>query len=358
MSNDSFIYDCAIFALRKFTGGMGDEDDCQPQNNNSWMNFFLQTPEKADKIVCTQKANGEAAHLSVRFIGQQFYLFVGSKNVHIIVSTYSDIEKYSDGRFQYAKVVAEGVLSMLSAMNEESLQLLFNFLHFTKLTAVFELLQPNCQHIVNLSSIEINTLKFITWTLPYGEVKENIESYCAVSPEIGLEFAQKLGFETVGYDIIHSKDVPKRMEDIRQAHGIEGEVMYFVDNSNSVFGLIKKKTDWYIVLRAIREKAVSAFADWQKCGTFQQSAWSSKVKSRLKDIQKWVGFSDKFRDTWAKLGSQIIGWIIHLSQGKLKKNAENNRIKHIINEVGLRPQFPLVWKQFLADQDLNDKISW
>ena len=337
---------------------MGDEDDNQPENNISWMNFFLQPPEKATKVICTRKANGEAAHLSVRFIDQQVILIVGSKNVHMVISKYSDIEKYHDTRYQYAKLIAKAVLDTLLALPEDSLLLLLNFLHFTKLTAVFEFLQPKYQHIEDLSNLESNTLQFITWTLPYGENEETSKSYCAVSPDRGLLFAQKLGLETVSFDIIKPIDVELRMEEVRISYGFEGEVMYFVDDHDNVIGLIKKKTAWYIVLRAIREKTVAALANWKKCSNFQQTSWTKKVKSRLKEIQQWVGYSDNFCDAWVKLGSQFIGWIINLCQGKLEKSVENNKIKHIVNDIGIRPQFSLVWKHFLSDQNFNDIIAW
>ena len=48
--------------------GMGDEDEDQPESNLVWLNYFLKPIENASQIICTEKANGEAAHLSARFI--------------------------------------------------------------------------------------------------------------------------------------------------------------------------------------------------------------------------------------------------------------------------------------------------
>jgi hypothetical protein len=59
-------HDGIIFALKKFTGGMGDEDETQPDDNFVWMKYFLKPVASAQKVICTRKANGEAAHLSVR----------------------------------------------------------------------------------------------------------------------------------------------------------------------------------------------------------------------------------------------------------------------------------------------------
>ena len=41
------------------------------------MNYFLKPINSATEVICTEKANGEAAHLSARFIGNQFYIIVG-----------------------------------------------------------------------------------------------------------------------------------------------------------------------------------------------------------------------------------------------------------------------------------------
>ena len=43
------VHDNVIFALRKFTGGMGDEDEDQPDSNKTWMNYFLKPVESSDR---------------------------------------------------------------------------------------------------------------------------------------------------------------------------------------------------------------------------------------------------------------------------------------------------------------------
>ena len=45
------VYDNVIFALRKFTGGMGDEDEDQPDSNKTWMNYFLKPLESSHRDV-------------------------------------------------------------------------------------------------------------------------------------------------------------------------------------------------------------------------------------------------------------------------------------------------------------------
>lgn len=40
----------------------------------------------------------------------------------------------------------------------------------------------------------------------------------------------------------------------RKDHGHEGYVLYFLDSDENVIGLLKKKSVWYIIVRALREK--------------------------------------------------------------------------------------------------------
>jgi len=77
--------------------------------------------------------------------------------------------------------------------------------------------------------------------------------------------------------------------------GYEGKVLYFMDSDENIFGLIKKKTAWYIILRALREKACSFSS--QKA-SFSKAEMEKKVTKRLCEIQVWLGFSDAYRTTW------------------------------------------------------------
>ena len=58
-------HDMVVFALKKFTGGMGDEDENQPEDEMVWQRYFQKPLEEVKKVVCMIKENGEAAHVSV-----------------------------------------------------------------------------------------------------------------------------------------------------------------------------------------------------------------------------------------------------------------------------------------------------
>lgn len=234
---------------------MGDEDEDQPDDQKTWMKYFLRPVEQTSRIICTQKANGEAAHFSARYLKDRFIVAAGSKNVHLVCRTYADIAKYSDSRYMVAKTVAESTLDMLCSLTPENASILLSFMHHTQVTGVFEVLQPHYQHVVDLSHLKASQMNFICFTLPYGiESKKNQDSLCALSPDKSLDFARSLGMITIDYETIEADQGEARMDLVRQGYGSEGEVFYYVDNKGHVIGLLKKKTAWYILCRAIREK--------------------------------------------------------------------------------------------------------
>lgn len=60
------LFDFAVYANKKFTGGIVDEDDYQPETNDIWREYCLQSPNDATEVVCIEKLNGEAGHFTVR----------------------------------------------------------------------------------------------------------------------------------------------------------------------------------------------------------------------------------------------------------------------------------------------------
>ena len=102
----------------------------------------------------TEKANGEAAHVSCRRTGGQTLFCVGSKNVHMLVRRADDIKQYTDSRFLVARVVAEAFFrNYVDNPDIDSLvkDKLYSFMQESRSTGIFELLQPKYQHIVDLS---------------------------------------------------------------------------------------------------------------------------------------------------------------------------------------------------------------
>ncbi|XP_043223395.1 uncharacterized protein LOC122382292 isoform X5 [Amphibalanus amphitrite] len=326
---------CLTHALKKFTGGMGDEDDdCSGGDDSTWRRYFLRSPEAAERLVLTQKANGEAAHLSARYVDGSFLVCVGSKNVHMVLRQESDIARYADQRYRVAREVAAAVWRLLEAMGEGQRQLLLSFLHHTRLTAVMELLQPDRQSIEDLSKLVEHTLHFIAWAPTLGCDM----SYCGCPPELGFELAEMFGMKTVEHSVVTGdvmNELPRVMQEVREGHGYEGKVLYFVDGENNVIGLLKSKTIWYTLMRAIRDILCSGL----KKLTLQD--FRVKLEGRFRAIQSSRDFDDRFLNSWLSLGLDFAQW--------LKANPG-------IKSDSLGVSLPPLWNQFLRSTGRTDRL--
>ena len=168
------------------------------------------------------------------------------------------------------------------------------------------------------------------------------DSLCLVPPNYAIDDARAFKLSTIDYEIIDASEAEGYMAKIRGERDYEGKVLYFVDGSDKIFGLIKKKTAWYIILRAIREKACSFI-----CGknSFSKQEMQVKVVKRIAEIQRWLEFSDEFRKQWEDMGKAFTIWVVNLIREKPR------------NQFEVRSQFPQLWKKFL-DTNENYKTMY
>ncbi|CAF0760832.1 unnamed protein product [Didymodactylos carnosus] len=339
--------DFGLFALRKFTGGLGDDDDRQ-EDNRAWLNYFLIHPHDAKQIICTQKINGEAAHLSCFSLNNRLILCAGSKNVHLCFRNHSDIDLYgNDVCYSYASSFCHTILNTLSKMSDHGAMLL-NFLCETRYTAIFEILNYAHQHVVNLEYLKdsASELKFIT----FSEVPQNFDSVvtnlCSLPPDYSIEIARCLHLSTTNYDIIENKQdiLNEYLLSIKYRHECEGSVLYFLDDNDRVVGLLKKKTIWYVILRAIREKTRPMCSHWEKSRKMDLSETLSKTEKRLCEIQGWLKYSDEILKCWTDLACQFIKWL------------SNEIKKKTISVKDISDHYPIVWTKFLNETNSNDNF--
>ncbi|XP_067651800.1 uncharacterized protein [Haliotis asinina] len=336
---------CVLYALKKFTGGLGDDDDREKGDNFTWKKYFTQPIESTSNVVATRKANGEAAHLSCMMIDGEYVLCGGSKNVHLLFRRKLDIKRYPEDRFRIAREVCTTVMDVLDQMEAIDRQRLLQFLCLSRYTAVFEILAPHHQHVEDLSHLPGPQLQFITWTSTDLEPPSDSQ-LSTLPPHVGIEIARALGLQTVEYELIAPTAVEKRMIEIRQGYNYEGEVLYFLDSSNCVIGLLKKKTIWYIICRATREKVrVACQLAKKNPDTFHISRSIQKLEKRMMEIQMWLGMDDDSVEKWRELAVRFLQWSIHELEAD-----------HIcVNDIS--DKFPVLWKQHLSASNLTDKIS-
>ncbi|KAK3803311.1 hypothetical protein RRG08_021509 [Elysia crispata] len=334
---------CILHALKKFTGGLGDDDDRDKGDNHTWKKYFTKPLESAHKVIITKKANGEAAHLSCVKIDGQRLICAGSKNVHILIRNRGDIALYRGDRYRIASEVCHSIMDNLESMTQPQRDRLLDFLIATRFTAVFEILAPHHQHVEDLSHLCKPEVHFITWTSTELEPDPN-KMLCTVPPHLGIELARAFGLRTVDYETVPLIGIDARMKMIRQGYQYEGEVLYFLDRSNNVMGLLKKKTIWYIICRAIREKARNAAVAKIK-GSFTLSKTEHQIEKRLRDIQSWLGLNEEATSQWTNLGITYVKWCTE----KLEKKE--------LGMDSIADLFPVNWKHFLEENGLTDKIA-
>lgn len=105
---------------------------------------------------------------------------------------------------------------------------------------------------------------------------------------------------------------------------------------------MKKKTIWYVILRAIREKARPMVGGWEKDRKMTLSETIERTSRRLNAIQKWLGFSNTILDRWKELAGQYLKWLM---EGAKKKT---------ITRADVADEYPILWSKFLQETNNRD----
>ncbi|KAL0491929.1 ATP-dependent RNA helicase [Acrasis kona] len=346
-----------VFAMKKFTGGPGDDDDMTKlleeeeehgdatsdvqKERERWEFYFAKKPEESKYILNTSKENGEAAHLSqFRYDNVQYYIF-GSKNVHLIVKEKQDLKKYTAQRYMTALMIAEAMKDQIMDASNQNMTKFLDHLHDHDRNACFEFLNVAYQH-VEFFDFEKSKYRFITFC-----ENQKLTTMCSNNFEQNLEFARSCGLETTTSQRFPIEQQDELFKLIRRGYGKEGSVLYYFDESDQCIGMMKKKTAWYVCVRAIREKIRSYSF---KCSKGEDSeAKANSVKKRLKvtiaQKQNWIGFSDQCKQDYINLALPFVDYI--------KQGLTNKKFNH----EQVHEQYPVVWNKFLKEKKLSDEID-
>ncbi|QLI62437.1 HgNV_071 [Dikerogammarus haemobaphes nudivirus] len=346
---DSEILDYVIYANRKFDGSTVEDDEIKSTagavvDNIDQNLHFIENNDinTTHQIIAVEKMNGEAGHFSCRIIDGEEYLIAGSKKVHILFKTYEDIEKYTEDRYQFAKMVAKTLLEHLDRLAPELRQILCRFLATTKLTVICELLNPHHQHVVSLKDLNCNILTVLnitTFSL------NNNKSLTMFSIPTTFSFMNLFGFKTPKYEIITTdngdnikNNLNKHISTTRGKLNTEGVVYYHEDLNGNTIGLVKLKTRWYVYLRALREKATAVYKK-----NLSESKYHQNVKKRLAEIKRWLDTPEDEHNEWQNLASRWIVWVCE----RKTYNTDGSEIRN---------NFSFVWEQFIQQCNIESKL--
>ncbi|XP_065180066.1 uncharacterized protein LOC135810500 [Sycon ciliatum] len=376
---------CTVYGLRKFTGGLGDDDNdlvdqpdeeaaapagdaaesggggAEQEQAPRWANFFSSSLAEVQSVVATSKANGEAAHFAARYLHGRWVLIAGSKNVHVVFSRRRDLGLYKQGQYTVAERVAHAVCDALDKLDSRQCLMFLSFLACTGYTAIFELLQPEYQHVESLSHLLRPQLQFICWS----SFMDSFNDVCvgALDPMLCHHMAKAFGLEPVACEDLPLDELDVYLTKVRNDHGHEGNVLYFLNEKRCPVGLLKRKTVWYICIRAIREKTKTALrvldrrekqkkpaAKGEKApsqlpseGHYMRGVYD-KITRRFQDIDSWLEFGKDCHRQWLDLALGFVHYVIdHVADGSLPREEVNNR-------------FPDVWNRYLQVSGSTDRI--
>lgn len=244
------------FAIRKFFGEGLDEDfdegEIRDEGKDKFKNLFKTKPTH---FFATEKANGENGQIHA----DNTHIFIGSKNrkVKLRIARWktdllqyktnfrkvtSGIENY--GLYSYSLLFAENLLTQLTT--DGTFNNFIKFLQLTKWTGNFEYEDINSQHIVYLPR---NRSVLIGFSSPF---MDGLTCHPFLSVLIGISCnIPVVGEKGTVRDIREMKSYINKM---RQERNSEGDVIVELDKDGRALSLVKKKTYWYIILRATREK--------------------------------------------------------------------------------------------------------
>ncbi|EQC36447.1 hypothetical protein SDRG_05902 [Saprolegnia diclina VS20] len=360
-----------VRAYPKFTGHEDDGelsagDDAQTASiaSEALSKYFTKPATETKSVISTVKENGEAAHLAVlKKADGSFVYLVGSKNVHMAITTASDIEKAiaigtTNGQnpFAGARPVAYGMLRMLEGLAPAKRTMFCEFLWQTRLTASFELLCPNHQH-VELLNVPEDTPVLFGFSFPTLGSLDGVE--ICMNPLLGYALGRYCGVRTVQYDVVPytGAEFKAVLSAIKTGYQTEGKVNLYVDGTGAVIGLQKYKTAWYVSLRAIREKAkaflVAVLGKKKKMAPDDALSLTHKqLEKRFVAITNWLQLAPTDAHAYCDLGKAFVSYVASVRLASCAGNASAQKtVQHDVTDL-----FPVVWREFLEATDRTDRI--
>jgi len=317
-----------LFANRKFYGKTsGDEDDGDLTSES------IREGNYTDFLIST-KANGESAQVALCPFDNSVWV-IGSKNRKIAVKTRDQVGQYrNDSQYLVAVQAADVFFNYLEKLSAEKLQELKNLLSVTRWTLNFEFENPNYQHIVRLFEAQLVLI---------GCSGIHISSGRTSHPIIGCAIARYFGFGTVLGDLtVYPKDqLEIQCQRVTRQWHSEGVVLVLLDQLANVVDLVKVKSWWYILLRAIREKLRVMKTEQARIGV------KSKIVQRIKTLQNSMNIAPEYADAFSRLGCAFTDWLVEIKQNE----EEYPRL------TNLMPLYPVRWEEFLQAKQLPSDNS-
>ena len=267
----------AVRGFKKFTGLVeGDEDEeSGATENNALFMYDGKCAADASRVVVTTKSNGENGKWAIRKCGDHLLCFAGSKHATRVWGEGVDprpLYPLSNApSYVPSDTIVHAMYGFLEGMETSTranfTALVSDFLQFTPCHSRYSttLLHFDSNIVFNyqVASNEWTLmLEYNSWLSEHVfPITEDFVDFLAVLDPAGVPIPQaeafaffdKFGLPRVECASYPATELDSVVEKVRTRTDNEGVVIYLEDGSGACIGLVKVKTDHYVIARRTRQ---------------------------------------------------------------------------------------------------------
>jgi hypothetical protein len=282
----------------KFSGPTAADEDEESGATSEVDAFMFRGYTRADaqRFVVTHKSNGENGKYTVRNVFGKWYCFAGSKNTGRVwlldkdATTLYPIPK--DPIAAVGPKIISQVYGMLNDMPPDSRQELLETVNKEASTIIIEQNDPQNEHILPidvLSADHVAVLRNTGYPLPQREA---------------VAFFDKFKLRHEPFDVYDDMtQLETVMNRVRASTDTEGAVIYLERQDDAPVGLLKVKSDHYVIARRTRETLRGALVSSVGKGTSLDDALSTvreRLRKGMRNLNHVAGCKEHHRE-WSDL---------------------------------------------------------
>lgn len=295
----------------KFTGLTATDEDEESGATQATDAFMFNGYARADasRFAVTEKSNGENGKYTARKVFGDWYCFAGSKNTGMAWRIGCDVpvvypipqDSGNNGASQVGPKIVRHIHEMLSGMPSDTRTACLEAIDADRLTVMFEFNDPMHEHIFPIPTVladHVSLLGRKGFPLPQREAFALFDKY-------GLKHVPCTVYDDMG-------KLDEVMEGVRASTDTEGVVIYLERADDTPVGLVKVKSDHYVIARRTREILRSTLVQPIVKGTPVSEALQKAQKQLRQGMkllthlsgcnehhEEWAEFAVAFARHWA-----------------------------------------------------------
>eukprot|EP00929_Paragymnodinium_shiwhaense_P012342 TRINITY_DN11931_c0_g1_i1.p1 TRINITY_DN11931_c0_g1~~TRINITY_DN11931_c0_g1_i1.p1 ORF type:complete len:634 (-),score=132.44 TRINITY_DN11931_c0_g1_i1:435-2336(-) len=232
----------------KFTGLTAADEDEESHATEETDAFMFRGFTRADasRFAVTTKSNGENGKYTVRKVFDEWYCFGGSKNTGMVWRLGNDVGKlYPIPKHDNIAAIGPQIVDHVNKIFTErsaSNKAFLEAIHADCMSIMVELNDPTHEHIFPIHESRLEHVAILSrrgYPLPQKDAYKFFDTYKLYRVECQVHE--------------NMKELEAVMDKIRKSTEIEGAVVYLEKVDDTPVGLVKIKSDHYVIARRTRE---------------------------------------------------------------------------------------------------------